>query len=120
MTRRVRRPGPSACPGTRLVRVLVRTAGLEVAQVIRRYEARNELDAACAGLAIADLADLEVIHHEHEPLPPLVWQLPKNLTAYDAAYVAPASPLVGRHHHPDIVSSTRPGVPNGRRCGSDE
>jgi predicted nucleic acid-binding protein len=39
------------------------------------------------------LADLDVIHHPHEPLLPVMWRLRLNLTAYEAAYVAVAEAL---------------------------
>ncbi len=43
--------------------------------------------------ALSDLADLDVVHHPHEPLLPTMWRLRSNLTAYDAAYVALALAL---------------------------
>jgi predicted nucleic acid-binding protein len=61
---------------------------IEVAQVVRRFEAAGAIDARRASEAIEDLSDLDIVHHEHEPLLPLMWRLRSNLTAYDAAYVA--------------------------------
>ena len=66
---------------------------VEVAQVIRRYVARSELDLARAEQALEDLADLDVALHPHEPLLRSIWRLRENLTAYDAAYVALAEAL---------------------------
>lgn len=66
---------------------------IEVAQVVRRYVASGELSAARGAQALADLADLDVVHHGHEPLLPTMWRLRSNLTAYDAAYVALALAL---------------------------
>ncbi len=66
---------------------------VEVAQVIRRYVGRGEVASDRGGHAIADLADLDVAHHPHEPLLPGIWRLRHNLTAYDAAYVALAEVL---------------------------
>jgi predicted nucleic acid-binding protein len=66
---------------------------VEVAQVVRRYVAAGDLNPERAGEALADLADLDVIHHPHEPLLPTIWRLRANLTAYDAAYVAVALAL---------------------------
>lgn len=66
---------------------------VEVAQVVRRYVASGELSADRGAQAIADLADLDVVHHAHEPLLPTMWRLRSNLTAYDAAYVALALAL---------------------------
>ncbi|MGQ0775151.1 MAG: type II toxin-antitoxin system VapC family toxin [Pseudonocardiales bacterium] len=67
--------------------------GVEVAQVVRRYVARGEVTPERGAEAIADLADLDVVQHPHEPLLPAIWQLRSNLTAYDAAYVALAEAL---------------------------
>ncbi len=66
---------------------------VEFAQVIRRYEAKRDVTPARGAEAIADLADLDVAHHPHEPLLPVIWRLRHNLTAYDAAYVALAEAL---------------------------
>jgi len=66
---------------------------VEVAQVIRRYEAKGDITPARGAEAIADLTDLDVAHHPHEPLLPVIWRLRHNLTAYDAAYVALAEAL---------------------------
>lgn len=66
---------------------------VEVAQVIRRYERRGDIDASRAVEALGDLADLDLMRHEHEPLLPMMWLLRPNLTAYDAAYVALARVL---------------------------
>ena len=73
---------------------------LEVAQVVRRYWRAGELTEDRAAEALADLADLRIHRHSHEPLLSRVWELRHNLTAYDAAYVALAealgSPLLTR------------------------
>jgi len=66
---------------------------VEVAQVIRRYVSKGGVGAERGAQAIADLADLDVAHHPHEPLLPVIWRLRHNLTAYDAAYVALAEAL---------------------------
>lgn len=66
---------------------------VEVAQVVRRYVAAGDIDAERGALALADLADLDVIHAPHEPLLPTMWRLRSNLSAYDAAYVALALAL---------------------------
>lgn len=66
---------------------------VEVAQVIRRYVANGDITPQRGGDAIADLADLGMAHHPHEPLLPAIWRLRHNLTAYDAAYVALAEAL---------------------------
>ena len=66
---------------------------VEVAQVVRRYVERSEVGPARGAEALADLADLDVVRHPHEPLLPVVWRLRANLTAYDAVYVALAEAL---------------------------
>jgi predicted nucleic acid-binding protein len=66
---------------------------VEVAQVIRRYAANGDIDDARAGLALGDLADFALRRYPHDFLLPRIWDLRKNLTAYDAAYVALAEAL---------------------------
>jgi predicted nucleic acid-binding protein len=66
---------------------------VEVAHVLRRYCASGDLTPARAAEAVADLADLPITRHEHVLLLPRMWQLRRNLTAYDAAYVALAEAL---------------------------
>ena len=73
---------------------------LEVAQVLRRYVLRGDLEATRAAQVLDDLADLPLTRYPHQPFLPRIWQLRANLTAYDAAYVALAevlpAPLVTR------------------------
>jgi len=66
---------------------------VEVAQVVRRYVANAQVTPQRGADAIADLADLDVSYHPHEPLLPAIWRLRHNLTAYDGAYVALAEVL---------------------------
>jgi predicted nucleic acid-binding protein len=73
---------------------------LEVAQVLRRYALAGELNSARGLEALDDLADLPLTRYPHDLLLPRIWELRRNLTAYDAAYVALAealaAPLVTR------------------------
>jgi predicted nucleic acid-binding protein len=73
---------------------------VEVANVVRRYAVRGEIDAERGPAAMEDLADFPLHRHPHIPLLHRVWELRHNLTAYDAAYVALAevldAPLVTR------------------------
>jgi len=73
---------------------------LEVAQVLRRYALAGELGSGRGREALEDLADLPVARYPHDLLLPRIWELRRNLTAYDAAYVALAealaAPLVTR------------------------
>jgi predicted nucleic acid-binding protein len=66
---------------------------VEVAQVIRRYAAKGEIDGERGGAALDDLADFPLRRYPHDFLLPRVWELRNNLTAYDAAYVALAEVL---------------------------
>lgn len=66
---------------------------LEVASVLRGFEAKRLLSRPLAIRAIAELAALDLSRYAHEPLLPRIWQLRGNLTVYDAAYVALAEIL---------------------------
>jgi predicted nucleic acid-binding protein len=66
---------------------------LEVAQVLRRYCALGELGARRGREALQDLAELPLVRYPHDLFLPRVWELRRNLTAYDAAYVALAEAL---------------------------
>lgn len=66
---------------------------LEVTQVLRRYAATGQIDAASGRAALDDLADLPLHRHPHGFFLPRIWELRANLTAYDAAYVALAEAL---------------------------
>jgi predicted nucleic acid-binding protein len=61
---------------------------VEVAQVLRRM-ARNATIGSDHGKALLELLqDLPIGRHGMDLLLPRIWQLRRNLTAYDAAYVA--------------------------------
>jgi predicted nucleic acid-binding protein len=66
---------------------------VEAAQVIRRYAANGDIDGERGRLALDDLADFPLRRYPHDFLLPRIWSLRKNLTAYDAAYVALAEAL---------------------------
>jgi len=65
----------------------------EIAQTVRRYEARKEIPSLRANEAMQDLIDLDLHLHAHDVLAPEVWRLRRNLTAHDATYVALATTL---------------------------
>jgi predicted nucleic acid-binding protein len=66
---------------------------IEVAQVIRRYAAKGEIDGERGRVALGDLADLRMQRYPHDFLLPRVWALRNNITACDAVYVALAEAL---------------------------
>jgi predicted nucleic acid-binding protein len=66
---------------------------LEVAQVLRRYQTKGVLDVARGALALEDLGALVITRYAHQPLLGRIWQLRRNVTAYDAAYLALAEGL---------------------------
>ena len=66
---------------------------LEVAQVLRRYVARRQLDETRASEALEDLKDLDLNRYPHDVLLGRIWELRHNASAYDAAYLALAEVL---------------------------
>ena len=66
---------------------------VEVAQVLRRHEARGTLNAARGRAALDLLRQMPLVRHGHRELIARAWNLRKNLTAYDAMYVALAEVL---------------------------
>lgn len=66
---------------------------VEVAQVIRRYAVKGEIDGERGRAALTDLSDLPLQRYPHNILLPRVWDLRNNFTAYDAIYVALAEVL---------------------------
>ena len=68
-------------------------ADIEVTQALRRYANEGDLEAVDAATALEDLRSLDLERNAHEPLLDRVWALRKNLSAYDAVYVALAEVL---------------------------
>ena len=66
---------------------------LEVLQVLRRYTLSGDLTNERAGQALEDLMDLRILRCPHVPFMGRIWELRKNMTAYDAAYIALAEVL---------------------------
>ncbi|MBI4513701.1 MAG: type II toxin-antitoxin system VapC family toxin [Gemmatimonadetes bacterium] len=73
---------------------------VEVAQVLRRYWLAGEVDDERGREAMEDLAAFPIERYSHELLLPRIWELCRNATPYDAAYLALAeglgAPLVTR------------------------
>jgi predicted nucleic acid-binding protein len=66
---------------------------IEVAQVLRKQVAKGAMSDARGQEALHDFLDLPLVRYPHDFLLPRVWELRKNLTAYDAVYVALAEAL---------------------------
>ena len=66
---------------------------VEVANVLRRYVSRGELDERRAALALEHWRSFDVERYPHEPFLPRVWRLRDNVSPYDAVYVALAEAL---------------------------
>ncbi|CAN5182787.1 hypothetical protein BH20ACT9_BH20ACT9_24010 [soil metagenome] len=66
---------------------------LEVVSVVRRQLRNGDLETRRAELALADLIDLPLRRVPHRRLLGRCWEMRRNLTVYDAAYVALAELL---------------------------
>ena len=66
---------------------------IEVLHVLRRYNLSGEIPVDRLEAAIGIYQGLSIERHSHEIVFVRVWQLRRNLTAYDAAYVALAELL---------------------------
>ena len=66
---------------------------LEVVQVLRRLLRDGAISARRADEALQDLLDLRIARYPHFVFLPRIWRHRRNLSAYDAAYVALAEEL---------------------------
>ena len=66
---------------------------LEVAQALRRYQAAGEMSPQRARQALLALVQMPMERHPHWPFLDRIWELRRNVTAYDAAYIALAEAL---------------------------
>lgn len=82
---------------------------VEVAQVLRRYESAGVLTPERGQEALADLAALPLERYPHDVLLPRIWELRRNVTAYDAAYLALAEALRARFVTCDARLAAAPG-----------
>ena len=68
--------------------------------MLRRLTLARLIDDHRARAALGDWLLYPVVRHSHETLLPRIWELRRNVTAYDAAYIALAealgAPLVTR------------------------
>ena len=83
---------------------------VEVTQALRRCEASDDIDAADAALAIAALRELPLERHGHDALLDRVWAIRRNVSAYDAVYVALAEVLGASLLTCDARLARAPGV----------
>ncbi len=61
---------------------------IEVASALRRLASGGRIDAHRAGQFLTALDSLPADRYPHLPLLPRIWELRRNFTAYDAAYIA--------------------------------
>lgn len=80
--------------------------------MLRRFVATKTLAAPRAAEALNDLADLGIVRYPHDMLLPRIWELRRNLTAYDGAYVALAEALTA----PLLTLDARLGRSSGHRA----
>lgn len=66
---------------------------VETVSVLRRFAREGIIKDDEAAVAIEDLLALDLQRHSHEGLIERCWALRKNVTAYDAAYIALAEAL---------------------------
>jgi predicted nucleic acid-binding protein len=85
---------------------------LAVTSVLRRLLGTGGLDERRASMALRDLSDLDVARVSHRGLLARVWELPRTVAPYDAAYVALAE-LLGSML---VTADRRLAVAPGPRC----
>ena len=83
---------------------------LEVVSVIRKALLSGALNRRRAGLALADLIDLDLERVSHRRMLARIWELRQNLTPYDAAYVALAETIDATLVTADRRLSLAPGL----------
>jgi predicted nucleic acid-binding protein len=66
---------------------------VEATNILRRLELANELSPLESGLAQQDLMRLDIELFPFHPFADRIWELRKNITSYDAWYVALAEAL---------------------------
>lgn len=66
---------------------------VEVASALRRYVARDVIDAGEGELALQQLRELRIVRYPHEHLLDRAWELRHTITAQDAMYVTLAEAL---------------------------
>ena len=82
---------------------------LEIAQVLRRFADTGRMASDRCRAALTDLIDFPIRRYAHDFLLPRIWELRKNLSAYDASYIALAELLDARLLTCDRRLITAPG-----------
>lgn len=82
---------------------------VEVVSALRGLELREQIDGRRGTEALRDYLDLPLVRHDHETLLPRIFSLRRNLSAYDAAYLALAEGLGA-----SLLSMDRPFVQAAR------
>jgi predicted nucleic acid-binding protein len=65
----------------------------ETLNALRRLASAGSVTDRRASEAVLDLANIRLVRYPHAPLRERVWELRRNLTAYDACYLALAEAL---------------------------
>lgn len=86
---------------------------VEATNILRRLEIAGEITDLEAGMARRDLLQLRIELYPFPPLADRIWELRRNITAYDAWYVALAESLEA----PLVTLDRRLVGAPGSRCG---
>jgi predicted nucleic acid-binding protein len=84
--------------------------GFEAANIIRRHELAKLISSDQAAQAHADLLDLQIEHWPHDLLSRRAWELRRNLSVYDASYIAVAEMITAPLVTLDIRLAKAPGT----------
>lgn len=84
----------------------------EVANALRRVHLRGDLADRRGREALDDFVDLEIVRYPHTSLLPRIWEMRRNVTAYDACYVALAEAL----DVPLVTADARLAAASGHRA----
>jgi len=84
----------------------------EVANIFRRQLLAGVLDETAATLAYRDLGDLDIDIYPYQAAPERIWALRRNVTVYDASYVAIAELVQA----PLITLDAKLAKASGPRC----
>ncbi|MBK5233365.1 MAG: type II toxin-antitoxin system VapC family toxin [Thermoleophilia bacterium] len=83
---------------------------LETTNALKRLERLKVLDPEAAQSAVADVFLMPVLRYDHRPLLARSWELRRNLSIYDASYVALAELLDAPLVTADSAFTKAPGI----------